>query len=136
MSDDTARSKAEDIAALRGTFNVIFLTGSPSETLARLANGSSLPPMLDYLCCDESAAPLSAKERSALFDLAQKRLNPGGLFVTSYRAYATKTGLCAFSCRKLAPEMDSEQKQDFLTELKTLGSSYLCQAFRNGKSFR
>ncbi|MFA5041002.1 MAG: methyltransferase regulatory domain-containing protein, partial [Bdellovibrionales bacterium] len=115
---------AEEMASQRGTFNVIFLTGSPSETLARIADGSSLPPMLDYLCCDESKEPLSAKERLALFDLAQKRLNPDGLFVTSYRAYDREDGALRFLVQELAPEMDSEQKQDFLLEIKTLGSSF------------
>jgi|GEM_PF-748073 hypothetical protein len=125
MSDDAARSKAEEEALQRGTFNVIFLTGSPSEALARLAKGSSLPPMLDYLCCDESQEPLSASERAALFDLAQKRLNPGGLFVTSYRAHDREDGALRFLVQELAPEMDAEQKQDFLSEIQKLGSSYL-----------
>ncbi|MFA4994265.1 MAG: methyltransferase regulatory domain-containing protein [Bdellovibrionales bacterium] len=127
VPDDTARQTAEEAAAQRGTFNVIFLTGTPSEILARIANGSSLPPMLDYLCCDESVTPLIASERSALFDLAQKRLNPGGLFVSSYRAYDREDGALRFLVQELAPEMDSEQKQDFLTEIKTLGSTYFAR---------
>ncbi len=127
VADDTTRRAAEETAAQRGTFNVIFLTGSPSKILDQIAGGSSLPPMLDYLCCDESATPLAASERSALFDLAQKRLNPGGLFVLSYRPYDREDGALRFIVQELAPEMDSEQKQDFLSEIKTLGSTYLAR---------
>jgi hypothetical protein len=134
VSDDTARSEAEDAAAQRGTFNVIFMTGSPAETLTRLENGSSLPPMLDYLCCDESKNPLSTAERSSLFTLAQTRLNPGGLFVTSYRACASEDGSLRFLVQELAPEMDSEQKRDFLDEIKTLGSAYLAKHSETAKA--
>ena len=125
--DDKTRRAAEDKAMQRGVFNVIFLTGTPSETLARLTNGSSLPPMLDYLCCDESLASLPLNERTALFDLAEKRMNPGGLFVTSYRAYNREDGALRFVVQEAAPEMDSEQKRDFLGEIKHLGLTYLAK---------
>lgn len=127
VADDNARRAAEEQATQRGTYNIIFLTGTPSETLARLANGSSLPPMLDYLCCDESVTPLTSSEHTALFDLAQKRLNPGALFVTSYRAYDREDGALRFVVKELAPEMDAEQKRDFLTEIKKIGSLYLAK---------
>ncbi|MDR3423571.1 MAG: methyltransferase regulatory domain-containing protein [Alphaproteobacteria bacterium] len=127
VADDTARRAAENIATQRGTFNIIFMTGSPSEALARLDNGSSLPPMLDYLCCDESAAVLSTDERKALFTLAQKRLNPGGLFVTSYRAYDREDGALRFLVQELTPEMNAAQKQEFLSEIKQLGARYLAR---------
>jgi hypothetical protein len=122
---DAARRSAEMMASRRGVFNIVFLVGSPSEMLARIANGSSLPPMLDYLCCDETVSPLSAPERTALYDLAQKRLNPGGLFTTSYRPYQAEDGALAFLVRELAPEMNADQKQEFLSEIKRLGTTYL-----------
>jgi hypothetical protein len=125
--DEAARRKAEEQAAQRGTFNAVFLVGTPSEILARLNNGSSLPPMLDYLCCDESAAPLPATERAALFDLAEKRLNAGGLFTTSYRAYDHEDGALRFLVRELAPEMTADQKQEFVTEIKRMGGTYLAK---------
>ena len=125
VADDTARRSAEMQATQRGTFNVIFMTGAPSEILARLKNGSSLPPMLDYLCCDESAKALTAAERAALFELAQQRLNAGGLFTTSYRAYDQKDGAMRFLVNELAPEMNEAQQQGFLNELKQLGTKHL-----------
>ncbi len=80
VADETVRRAAEEQATHRGVFNTVFLVGTPSQMLARLAGGSSLPPMLDYLCCDESLSALPAGERTALFDLAQKRLNPRRTF--------------------------------------------------------
>lgn len=127
VANDAARRNAETLATQRGTFNIIFMTGSPSEILARLNNGSSLPPMLDYLCCDENSAGLNAAERAALFDLAQKRLNPSGLFVTCYRAYDREDGALRFLIQELAPEMNEAQKQEFLQEIKTLGATYLAK---------
>ena len=127
VADDNARRTAEGVAAQRGIFNAIFLVGAPSEIIARLDNGAVLPPMLDYLCCDESAAALPAKERAALFDLAQKRLNGGGLFVTSYRAYDREDGALRFLVRELAPEMNQDQKQELLLEIKKLATTYLAR---------
>ncbi|MGB9154646.1 MAG: methyltransferase regulatory domain-containing protein [Alphaproteobacteria bacterium] len=127
VADEATRRASEQEADKRGTFNAVFLVGTPSETLARIANGSSLPPMLDYLCCDESTKPLSAAEHAALFDLAQKRLNPGGLFTVSYRAHDRDDGALRFIVRELTPSMNDEQQQVFLTELKRLGSTYLAQ---------
>jgi hypothetical protein len=125
VTDDAARRSAEEMAAQRGTFNVIFLAGTPSQILARLANGSALPPMLDFLCCDENAQALDGAERTALFDLAQNRLNPGGLFVRSYRAYSDELASLRFLVRELAPEMSDAQKLEFLTDIKKLGGAHL-----------
>jgi hypothetical protein len=125
VADEAARRGAETAAVQRGVFNTVFLVGKPSEILARIANGASLPPMLDFLCCDESTGPLDAAERTALFDLAEKRLIPGGQFVTSYQAYANRDGALRFLVSELAPEMNADQKQEFLTELKRLGTTFL-----------
>ncbi len=127
VANDAARRASEEAALQRGTFNIVFLVGSPTEIMTRLASGSSLPPMLDYLCCDESEAPLPAAERAALFELANKRLNQGGLFTTSYRAYDREDGALRFLVRTLAPEMNDNQQQEFLAEIKRLGISYLAQ---------
>ena len=127
VADEAMRRSGEEASTQRGTFNIVFLVGTPSEILARLANGSSLPPMLDYLCCDESDMPLSATERTALFDIDNKRLNAGGLFTTSYRAYDRADGALRFLVRNLAPEMNADQKQEFLAEIKRLGKTYLAQ---------
>ena len=127
VADENARRAAEEKATQRGTFNVVFLVGSPSETLARLANGSSLPPMLDYLCCDSSAEALAPNERIALFDLAGKRLNPGGLFAVSYRAYDRDDGALRFIVQQFAPQMNDDQKQEFLLEIKRLATRYLAK---------
>lgn len=125
VQDDATRSRAEEQASQRGTFNVIFLTGTPADVLARIENGSALPPMLDYLVCDETETSLSAADHAALFDLAEKRLNPSGIFVTRYRAYDRDDGSLRFLIQELAPEMGDSQKHDFLKEIKQLGSSYL-----------
>ncbi|MDE2029958.1 MAG: methyltransferase regulatory domain-containing protein [Alphaproteobacteria bacterium] len=127
VADDNARRHGEEQAAQRGVFNAIFLTGAPSQILARIGNGAALPPMLDYLCCDESVEALPADERAALFDLAQKRLNDGGLFATSYRAYGHDGGALRFLAHEMAPEMDAEQKLEFLLELKKLGAAWLAR---------
>ena len=125
VADESARRAGEESATQRGTFNIVFLVGSPSEIMTRIASGSSLPPMLDYLCCDASDGALSEIERTALYDLANKRLNPGGLFTTSYRAYDREDGALRFLVRTLAPEMNADQKQEFLAEIKRLGTTYL-----------
>lgn len=125
VADDTARRAAETLAAQRGVFNAIFLTGRISEILARLNNGAVLPSMLDYLCCDESESALPDAERAALFDLAQNRLKPGGLLVTSYKPYDSDGGALRFLVRELAPEMNADQKQTFLLEIRKLATGYL-----------
>jgi hypothetical protein len=127
VASDAARRLAEAHATERGIFNVIFLWGTPSEINDRITNGSSLPPMLDYICCDESATALDATERPALFELVQKRLKDGGLFVTSYRAYAKDDGALSFLVRELAPEMTDDQKQTYLLEIKHLGALYFAK---------
>jgi len=125
MPNDVARRTADDKAMQRGTFNVIFLTGTPSEVLTRIAGGSSLPPMLDYLCCDETESNFSATERAALFDLAQKRLNQGGILATKYRAYDKADGALRFVINEVTPEMNDQQKIEFLSEIKKLGTKHL-----------
>jgi hypothetical protein len=127
VSDEASRRTGEEKATQHGTFNVIFLVGSPSEILARIANGSSLPPLLDFLCCDESISPLAATERVALYDLAQKRLKDGGFFTRSYRSLDKADGALRFLVQELAVEMNDDQKQEFLIELKHLGSQYFAQ---------
>ncbi len=125
VPDDCARRAAEERAVARNTANVAFLTGSIADTLARVeSDDAALPPPLDFLCCDESAAALSETERMALFDLAKARLNPGGLLAISYRAYAQEDGPLRFLIQSLVPQMDSEQAQDFLTDIKKLGALY------------
>ncbi len=127
VGDDATRRAAEDMAAQRGTFNIIFLTGSPAEILAKIDNGSSLPPMLDYLCCNEQNLALSDADRVALFDLAQKRMNPNGLLVRAYRAYNYNDGALRFLVQELAPEMNGAQKLEFLSEIKILGGRFLAK---------
>jgi hypothetical protein len=125
VADEAARRAGEILAINRGIFNAVFIAATPSQILARLANGSSLPPMLDYLCCDQSAGALPADEKQALYDLAEKRLNAGGMFTTSYRPYDSEDGALRFLVRELVPEMTDDQKQELLTELKRLGTTYL-----------
>ena len=127
VADEAARREAENEAGRRGTFNAIFMVGSPSEALARLNNGSSLPPMLDYLCCDASESALPSADYDALCDLAQKRMNQGGLFAFSYRAQNSHDEALRFLVRELAPEMDADKQQVFLTELKRLGGAYFAE---------
>lgn len=127
VADENGRRNSENDAAERGIFNAIFLVGSPSQILARIDNGSSLPPMLDYLCCDESENALDPAERIALFDLAHKRLQPRGMLVTTYRPCANEGDAFAFLAHEAAPQMNADQKQEFLIELKHLGASYLAR---------
>jgi hypothetical protein len=127
VADDATRRTSEEMAAQHGTFNVVFMMGMPSAILARIANGSSLPPMLDFLCCDESTAPLPTSERDALYELADKRLKEGGLLTRSYRISETAEGPLKFIIRELAPEMNEAQKLEFLTEIKQLGVLHLAK---------
>ena len=125
VAHEQARQSGEAQAAQRGIFNTVFVVGSATQIAERVRSGSTIPPMLDYLCCDESATALSDADRASLYELADKRLNPGGLFVSRYRAYDNEEGALRFLTRELAPEMNDEQKKEFLTELKRLGSRLL-----------
>ncbi len=116
VADETARSAAAENARLHGVSNITFFSG---------AAGMNALPSLNYLCCDESKKPLSAVARQTLFDLAQKLLQPGGLFQYTYRAYDKADGALRFLVRELAPEMNAEQAATFLKELKTLGAQHL-----------
>lgn len=125
VANETEREAAEKAALSRGTFNVIFQVGSPQDVLEQIEQGASLPPMLDYLCYDESVAPAAQEQREVLFNLAQKRLNPGGLLVVTYNVSTLADGVLRFLVQELAPEMTAEQKKVFLKEIKKLGSLYL-----------
>lgn len=118
VSDESACAQAKEQAALRGVSNVTFLSGEA---------GMASLPALNYLCCDESKKPLSAALRKAIFDLAEKRLQPGGLFHYTYRAYDRDDGALRFLVRELAPEMNADQAKVFLSELKTLGAQHLAK---------
>ncbi len=124
MLDEAARIDAERSALERGMLNVAFLAGTPSKIRAEGGDELTALPMLDYLVCDEAADGLPESEREALFDLAKKHLTNGGLFITTYKAYEDDGEALRFLVQELAPEMNPEQKQDFLTELKKLGSRY------------
>ncbi|MDD3029918.1 MAG: methyltransferase regulatory domain-containing protein [Alphaproteobacteria bacterium] len=127
VANDTDRRAAEDLAVQREIFNIIFLTGTPSDILERLDKGSSLPPMLDYLCCDESDESLPADARTALFELAQKRLNPGGLFVTTYHILSRRDDTLRLLAQSAAGETDPAKKSAFLSEIKTMGSPFFAE---------
>jgi len=125
LQDEATRQEADHLAKERETTNVIFLKGTPSEILDKVNKGTTQLPMLDVLCCDERQKALTPEQHTALFDLAQKQIVPGGLFVSSYRAYDQNDGALRFLVRELAPEMNEAQKRDFLAEIKILGLSYL-----------
>ena len=125
VADENMRRLAENEATQRGTFNIAFLVGSPGDILARIDQGAMLPPMLDYLCYDDSCGLLSAFDREALYDLAAKRLNDGGTFTLTYRAYDQQDGALRFLVREMATEMSPEQKVEFLSDIKHLGSLFL-----------
>ncbi|MDD4616757.1 MAG: methyltransferase regulatory domain-containing protein [Alphaproteobacteria bacterium] len=124
VANENARVAAEKSASEREALNVAFIAGSLSEILENGGDTQQRLPQLDYLCCNETGASISESERTALFDLAKKHLKDGGLFVTTYCAYADETDALRFLVQQLAPEMNSEQKLDFLSELKKLGYLY------------
>ncbi|MDP9128417.1 MAG: methyltransferase regulatory domain-containing protein, partial [Pseudomonadota bacterium] len=112
VGDSAARAKADSEARAGQVDNVHFV-----------APGATVPP-LNYLCADDIEAPLSQKEREALFDLAESALIPGGLLHYRYRAYDNESGSLRFLVREFAPEMNVEQAKVFLLELKALGGHY------------
>lgn len=118
------KTEGEKLALVRQVTNVRFFEGRLQDYLAQIEKGTSQFPSLNYFCCDERSASLSATERAALFELAEKWLLPGGLFAYGYRAYDKADGALRFLVRELAPEMDTSQAVEFLTELKKLGVFY------------
>ncbi len=127
IHDPAVRTKAEIEAVQRSIPNVVFLAGKPSEILAQVERGSALPPKLNYLSCDESAQKLPELERKAVFSLAEKLLLPSGILNLTYQAFDRKDGALRFLVRDFGPEMNPQQAQSFLQELKTLGQSFLQQ---------
>lgn len=71
MGSTLDAGKAQQTATSRQATNITFLSGTPSQMLA----ATSLPP-LDYLAYDETAQPLTAPERDALFALAERQMKP------------------------------------------------------------
>jgi len=92
--------KAEEQATQRERLTSFFLTGSPSQTLARLGKTD---PLFRHARLIYAATKLDAFARPNIrtIHLAQKRLTPGGLFVTSYHAYDKEDGACASSFKNL-----------------------------------
>jgi hypothetical protein len=121
MANEAACAAAQEQARARHVENVFFLRATAEDIF--VCKTVSLPP-LHYLCADESEAALSASERVALFDLAEKFLLPGGLFHYNYRAYAADNGALRFLVHEFAPEMNADQARVFLRELKTLGGAW------------
>jgi len=121
------KTEGENRARARQVNNVTFLEGRLEDYLAKTEKDPSLLPPLHYLCCDERKKGLSSSERAALFALAAKWLQPGGLFAYGYRAYDQDDGALRFLVQECAPEMDDGQAKEFLQEIKKLGAFY----FRN-----
>ncbi|MDD3370776.1 MAG: methyltransferase regulatory domain-containing protein [Alphaproteobacteria bacterium] len=117
------------VAEQRGASNITFLPGTPAEIAARLEKEPELLPPLDFLCSNGNAGPLPAAERDALFSLAEKQLVEGGILTTTYKAYSSEDGALRFLIQKLVPEMNAEQKKEFLTEIKKLGVLYFFRHF-------
>ena len=125
IGDPVAAAEAAKSARQRQVDNVMFICASPREAAARFAKeGDALPP-LDFLACDESEKALAPLDREALFDLAHKALQPGGLLAYSYAAYAQDDGHLRFLVREVAPEMNVGQSNVFLDEIKKLGGFFL-----------
>ena len=136
MPNENARDSADKLAKDRETTNVIFMKGTPSEILDKVNKGTTQLPMLDFLCCDERQNALSTAEHTALFDLAQKQMVPGGLLVSSYRTCDRDDGALRFIIRELAPEMNDAQKREFLTEIQKLGLTYLSHAPKTDETLK
>lgn len=100
-------------AGLRQVWNVSFG-----------AQTSLLPAQLHYLFCDAGDAVPSQAERESLFNLAQEKLGPCGIFAYRYRAYANSDEPLLFLISEYAPELSAAQAEEFLSELKGLGLLY------------
>lgn len=124
VADAALRDNAQAQARIRHVDNVAFLAATPAAILADMKKGAAPLPQLHYLHCDESEQKLDPAARTALFDLAQRQMAPGGLFHYVYRAYEGHDGHLRFLVREFAPEMTPAQAEVFLTELTQMGSQY------------
>jgi len=124
MADAVLCGASGEQARTRQVGNVSFICATPAQALALVSSKPDTLPPLDYVCCDESEAPLVSAERTAFYDFATKTLRPGGLLATNYRPSPTADGVLKFLVREFAPEMNAEQACSFLLELKKLGKFF------------
>ncbi len=125
--DNAACANAQELAKARHVNNVRMICAAPREILAHANKDELFLPKLDYLICDESDQPLSALDRNAVFDLAATCLGVDGLFVTGYKSNPNVESTLRFLVREFAPEMNVNQANVFLTELKKLGKLYFAE---------
>lgn len=121
VSDTDLCAKATKKAFERQVMNVSFL----GMKLSSLVKGDATLPELDYLVCDESQFAMANAERAAVYDCAANNLKAGGLFNYTYRAYENGGECLRFLVREFAPEMNVQEANVFLDEIKKLGRLYL-----------
>lgn len=117
-------AKAESIARARHVKNIAFVADLAFQLLSKDDADGAPIPALDYFVFDETTKPLTPDERQIYFSIAEKKLNPGGLLAHSYQAYVSQDALLGFLVNEFEPEMNAEQAQEFLCEIKALGALY------------
>lgn len=111
IEDMLALAKAQNLAQERGVKNVTFYT-----------QADQLPANLSYLCSlSDQSLPA---ETDALFALAQDRLAASGLLCLRYRAFNNPDESLRFLIEEYAPDLSDQEAQEFLSEIKALGTLY------------
>lgn len=77
----------------------------------------SLPSQIDFMCFDGPQEMLSQDERKELFDIAENKLVPNGIFCLRYKICETVDSLRQFLQAKCVPELLPAQQETFLQEL-------------------
>ncbi|MDD3182856.1 MAG: methyltransferase regulatory domain-containing protein [Alphaproteobacteria bacterium] len=113
IPNDQLLSYAQKVAKDRMISNISFVNSL-----------DLLPPKLDYLSAEYTQTPPSDAERETLFTTAETKLVPGGYFCFRYRAYENPDQILQFLISEYVPDLSTEQAQEFLEEIKALGSSY------------
>lgn len=120
LPDEKIAAEAQRGAAFLNVDNITFISGSFSQLLDRL-------PMLDFMAVESADKRHAIADRATLFAMAEQKLITGGLFSYSFRAYDEPDDILRFLIRELTPNMNADQKLEFLAELKNLGASYFSE---------
>ncbi|MCL2474265.1 MAG: methyltransferase regulatory domain-containing protein [Alphaproteobacteria bacterium] len=122
IQDNSLYQAALNLAKSRKVSNITFFHGSASQILHNINSNAVSLPQLDFMTADETVVPLSADDRIAIFNIADKCVKQGGIFVTAYNLYSGDSDLISlkFLIQQFAPEMTAAQKSEFLLELKDL----------------
>jgi hypothetical protein len=125
VGNEATASRAQNIADARNLTNVGFSSSSLSRLVDQADNVASTLPRLDFLVADATTTAFNHETRQTLFTLAEKKLNPNGLFAFRYSSANDAKDNLRFLIAECTPEMTPDQAVEFLTEIKALGALWL-----------